>query len=133
MGPTLATSEGADAAWEQLDDIADALEQGDSLRELIAALVAARRAFASHPHAPADDHRDIVARFVNAVLAAVVWERLAVDATKPPMATSRLRHARTVKPAEPRLSTGPMTQDELGALEILAQDAATSAATTPEG
>jgi hypothetical protein len=52
----------------------------------------------------ADDRRHVVSGFINAVLAAVIWERLGLDAT--------------------RLSTSPMTLDEIAAVEILAQDTA---------
>jgi hypothetical protein len=122
MVPTLVPSEAHDPAWQQLDEIAEALERGDSLRELIAALVAARRAFSSRPQGNADDRRHVVSGFINAVLAAVVWERLGLDATNPQTAAARLRHVGASRPAEPRLSTSPMTLDEIAAVEILAQD-----------
>jgi hypothetical protein len=72
------TSKTLPAEWAELRDIAALLEQGDSLEEIIAAIVGTRRAFPAPPAASSETPVAILGRFLAALLSPMAWERFGI-------------------------------------------------------
>lgn len=108
--------------WATLAEIAQQLEQSDSLAELTHALLSASAAFPDQPGSAAGPGPRILGRFLRAVLAALSWERFAVDPDDRPGIRSALAQAAAEgAPIERSPHLGPLTIDERAALRLLWQ------------
>lgn len=111
--------------WTRLNQIAEHIEEGDSLAELVENLIAARTEFPMPASGQCDHPAFVVARFVDAVMTTLVWERFGIDHHNRRQALGLYRAALARgKPAEYRLMDDRFTEDERNTLALLTAQAA---------